>query len=41
MGQSYFVWKGIDCRSLGVKLSAPVPIIRPEERVEQAMTLLA
>ena len=34
MGQSYFVWKGIDCRSLGVKLSAPVPIVRPEERVQ-------
>lgn len=34
MGQSYFVWKGIDCRSLGVKLAAPVPIVRPEERVQ-------
>ena len=34
MGQSYFVWKGIDCRSLGVKLSAPVPIVRPEDRVQ-------
>ena len=34
MGQSYFVWKGIDCRSLGVKLSAPVTIVRPEERVQ-------
>ena len=34
MGHSYFVWNGIDCRSLGVKLSAPVPIVRPEERVQ-------
>lgn len=34
MGQSYFVWKGIDCRSMGIKLAAPVPIVRPEERVE-------
>ena len=34
MGQSYFVWNGIDCRSMGIKLAAPVPIVRPEERVE-------
>lgn len=32
--QSYFIWNDIDCRSLGVKLAAPVPIVRPEERVE-------
>ena len=34
MAQSYFIWKDIDCRAMGVKLSGPVPIIRPEERVE-------
>ena len=34
MGQSYFIWKGIDCRSMGVTLAGPVPIVRPEERVE-------
>ena len=34
MGQSYFIWKNKDCRSMGVKLSGPVPIVRPEERVE-------
>ena len=32
--QSYFIWNDIDCRSLGVKLAAPVPIVRPEERVQ-------
>ena len=34
MGQSYFIWKGMDCRSMGVILDAPFAIIRPEERVE-------
>ena len=34
MGQSYFIWKGIDCRSMGVRLSGPVSIVRPEERVK-------
>lgn len=34
MGQSYFIWKNIDCRAMGVKLSGPAAIIRPEERVE-------
>lgn len=34
MAQSYFVWKGIDCRAMGVKLQNPVAIVRPEERVE-------
>ena len=33
MGQSYFIWKNKDCRSMGVKLSGPVAIVRPEERV--------
>lgn len=34
MGQSYFIWKGRDCRSMGVRLQGALPIIRPEERVE-------
>ena len=33
MGQSFFVWKGIDCRAMGVRMRGPAPIIRPEERV--------
>ena len=34
MAQSFFIFKGIDCRSMGVILRGPAPIIRPEERVE-------
>ena len=34
MAQSYFIWNGMDCRGMGVKLSGPVPIVRPEERVQ-------
>lgn len=34
MPQSYFVWNNVDCRAMGVKLGGPVPIVRPEERVE-------
>ena len=34
MGQSYFIWKNKDCRTMGVRLSGPVAIVRPEERVE-------
>ena len=34
MGQSYFIWNGKDCRSMGVRLLGPVPIVRPEERVK-------
>ena len=34
MAQSYFSWNGIDCRSKGIRLAGPVPIIRPEERVK-------
>ena len=34
MGQSYFIWKGEDCRAKGVKLRGPVPIVWPEERVK-------
>ena len=33
MGQSYFIWKNKDCRSMGVWLQGPVSIVRPEERV--------
>lgn len=33
MAQSYFVWNGIDCRSKGVIMRGPVPIVRGEERV--------
>ena len=34
MAQSYFIWNGMDCRDMGIKLSGPVPIVRPEERVQ-------
>lgn len=34
MPQSYFIWNGVDCRSMGIHLSGPVPIVRPEERVK-------
>ena len=33
MAQSYFIWNGIDCRSKGVIMRGPAPIIRAEERV--------
>ena len=33
MGQSFFIWKNKDCRSMGVWLQGPVAIVRPEERV--------
>ena len=32
--QSYFIWNGIDCRSMGIRLRHAVPLIRPEERVQ-------
>jgi len=34
MGKSFFIWNDIDCRSMGVTLAGPVPIVRPEERVK-------
>lgn len=34
MGQSFFIWNGVDCRSMGCRLKSAMPIIRPEERVE-------
>lgn len=33
MPQSFFIWKGRDCRSMGVWMQGPAAIIRPEERV--------
>ena len=34
MPQSFFIWENADCRSKGVTLRGPVPIVRPEERVK-------
>lgn len=34
MSQSYFIWKNADCRSKGVIMRGPAPIIRAEERVK-------
>ena len=34
MAQSYFIWNGIDCRSMGVIMRGPAAIIRAEERVK-------
>ena len=34
MAQSFFIFNGIDCRSRGVTMRGPAPIIRPEERVK-------
>ena len=34
MAQSFFIWKGIDCRSKGIVMRGPAPIIRAEERVK-------
>lgn len=34
MAQSFFIWNGIDCRSMGVIMQGPAPIVRGEERVE-------
>lgn len=33
MGQSFFIWNGVDCRSMGITMAGPAPIVRPEERV--------
>lgn len=32
--QSYFIWNGVDSRSMGLTLRGAAPIIRPEERVQ-------
>ncbi len=34
MGQSFFVFKGIDCRNMGVVLQSPLHIIRGQERIK-------
>ena len=34
MAQSFFIWNGTDCRSKGITMRGPAPIIRPEERVK-------
>ena len=34
MPQSFFIWKGEDCRGRGITLRGPAPIIRAEERVQ-------
>lgn len=34
MSRAYFVWKNDDCRSKGIELAGPIPIIKPEERVQ-------
>ena len=33
MGQSFFIWKNADCRSMGIWIPAPPQIVRGEERV--------
>lgn len=32
--QSYFIWNGIDSRSMGITTRRAAPLIRPEERVQ-------
>lgn len=34
MAQSFFIWNGRDCRSMGVIMRGPAAIVRPEERVQ-------
>lgn len=34
MGQLFFIWKNKNCKNMGVRLAAPVSIVRPEERVQ-------
>jgi phage-related protein len=34
MGQSFFIWNGIDCRSHGIIQASAAPIVRAEERVK-------
>lgn len=34
MAQAFFIWNGIDCRSMGITKRGFSPIIRPEERVQ-------
>jgi len=37
MSRSYFIWNNIDCRSMGIVLYGPAPIVRPEERVNHVV----
>jgi len=37
MAQSYFIWNGVDSRSMGIISRAEAPLIRPEERVEHVV----
>lgn len=34
MGQSFFIWNGIDCRAMGITMRGPAAIVRAEERVK-------
>lgn len=34
MAGSYFIWNGVDSRSMGIHLTGVAPIVRPEERVK-------
>lgn len=34
MGKSFFIWKDIDCRSMGIVQAEAAPIMRGEERVQ-------
>ena len=36
MAQSFFIWNGVDCRSMGIVMRGPAAIIRAEERVNHA-----
>lgn len=35
--QSYFIWNGIDSRSMGIRMRHAAPLIRPEERVQHVV----
>lgn len=35
--QSYFIWKGIDSRAMGITTKGHAPIIRPEERAQHVV----
>ena len=35
MSIPYFIWKGTDCRALGIMVETYPPIVKPKEHVEQ------
>ena len=35
MSIPYFIWKGFDCRNLGIMVETYPPMVKPKERVEQ------